>query len=388
MSPIVGPAPRVLVAPDKFKGTLSAVEAAASIASGVRAASPDARVRELPIADGGEGSVAALVAAGAALRETRVHGPLRREVSAQWAALGETAIIELAEASGLQHALDAAPADAFRADTRGVGQLIRAALDEGFRSFLIAVGGSATTDGGFGAIVELGLRVTDADGGAIADVDDLHAAAALDDADLDPRLRESRLIIATDVTSPLTGPRGAARMFGPQKGADEETVRRLERRLEVWGALFEDRTAVPVAQVPGAGAAGGFAAPFVALGIGGIRSGADEIAALIGFDAAVADSDIVVVGEGSLDAQSLQGKGPIALARRAADAGAFVVALCGRSTLTEDELAASGISRIDTLLDRAASPAEAFDDAARVLALAAEHVFADLPLVLEAPKCP
>lgn len=159
-------------------------------------------------------------------------------------------------------------------------------------------------------------------------------------------------------------------------------------RVRDWGALFEDRTAVPVAQVPGAGAAGGFAAPFVALGIGGIRSGADEIAALIGFDAAVADSDIVVVGEGSLDAQSLQGKGPIALARRAADAGAFVVALCGRSTLTEDELAASGISRIDTLLDRAASPAEAFDDAARVLALAAEHVFADLPLVLEAPKRP
>lgn len=367
---------RVLVAPDKFKGTLTAVEAAAAIAAGVRAAQPDAQVMSLPVADGGEGSVAAAIAAGARPRATRVRGPLGAPVIAHWAVLDGTAIVELAEASGLQHVADAAPEHALAADTRGVGQLIRAALDEGIRSVLVAVGGSATSDGGFGAMVELGLRVYDDAGAAIDDVTHLDRAAQVEVEGLDARLAECRVVVATDVISPLTGPGGAARVFAPQKGADEAAVRLLERRLEVWGRVLAAATGRPVAGAAGTGAAGGFAAPLLALGIAEIRAGADEIAALVGFDEALARCDVVVVGEGSLDGQSLQGKGPVALARRAALTGATVVALCGRCALSEAELAVSGISRVESLVDNAATREEALVDAAAVLRAVAARVFA------------
>lgn len=388
---------RVLVAPDKFKGSLSAAEAAQLIGRGIGMALPDAQITLKPIADGGEGTVDAFLEAGATEHTAQVHGPLpdQGRVSARWATMGDTAVIELAQASGL-HLVPAeldrsdggrpTPEQALAANTRGVGELIRLALDEGYRSLVIGIGGSASTDGGFGCITELGLRVVDAQDHVLSDVRDLGRISRertsdgmrFDTAELDPRLAETAIVIASDVTAPLVGPQGAAQVFGPQKGADADAVVTLEDRLTLWGSLLEHETGTEVRKVEGAGAAGGFSAPLIALRLAEVRSGGDEIADLLGISDALAHTDVVVVGEGSLDEQSLQGKGPVQLARSAAAAGATVVAIAGRSTLDEAQQAQVGIRRLATLVDRAGSPERAMRDAAALLPQVADEVFATL----------
>ncbi|WP_225733195.1 glycerate kinase [Pseudoclavibacter sp. CFCC 13796] len=388
---------RVLVAPDKFKGSLSAAEAAQLIGRGISMALPDAQITLKPIADGGEGTVDAFLEAGATEHTAQVHGPLpdQERVSARWATMGDTAVIELAQASGL-HLVPAeldrsdgghpTPEQALAANTRGVGELVRLALDEGYRSLVIGIGGSASTDGGFGCITELGLRVVDAQDHVISDVRDLDhisrertsGGMRFDTAELDPRLAETAIVIASDVTAPLVGPQGAAQVFGPQKGADAEAVVTLEDRLALWGSLLEHETGTEVRNVEGAGAAGGFSAPLIALRLAEVRSGGDEIADLLGISDALAHTDVVVVGEGSLDEQSLQGKGPVQLARSAAAAGATVVAIAGRSTLDDAQQAQVGIRRLATLVDRAGSPERAMRDAAALLPQVADEVFATL----------
>ncbi|WP_318279310.1 glycerate kinase [Agrococcus baldri] len=358
--------PQVLVAPDKFKGSLTAAEAAAAMAAGAREAMPDAVVTSRPIADGGEGSVDALVAAGAELRTAVVTDPFGGSTEAHWAVMGERAVIELAQASGLRFRPSPRPEDALAAGTRGVGQLLRRALDDGYRDILIAIGGSASTDGGFGAATELGLRVLDASGREIPAVRGLVDCVSIDATGVDPRLAESRIVIATDVSSPLTGPTGAACMFGPQKGADAVAVALLERRLGAWGRVLDMHTKA-VTAMPGVGAAGGFAAPFLALGIAQLASGADEVAAILGIAQAVSESDIVLIGEGSLDEQSLMGKEPIAVARLGVAAGARVIAVCGRSLLTADQLSQAGIAALESIVDIAPTAEAAFTDAPALL---------------------
>lgn len=324
---------RILVAPQEFKGSLSAAEAAHAIASGLRSALPDAEIEELPLADGGPGTVDALVAAtGGRFFETEVHDPLGRPVSARWGALGaatDSAAIEMATASGLV-LLSEDERDPRLASTRGTGELILAALDAGFRRLIVGAGGSATNDGGAGMARALGARLLDAQG------DDLPpggaALALLDRIDvtaLDARLAQAKVIVATDVTNPLCGPDGASLLYGAQKGATEAIAQELDAALAHYAQVVRRDLGIEVADVPGAGAAGGLGAGLIAFCRAEVRPGFDVIAEAVGLSERVARSDVVVTGEGRLDRQSAFGKTTVRVAQMARDADKPVAAVVG-----------------------------------------------------------
>ncbi|GAB2757597.1 glycerate kinase [Sinomonas soli] len=368
---------RILIAPDKFKGSLTAAEAADAMAEGALAVYPDAEIVRVPVADGGEGTLEAAVAAGFEERIRAVTGPLIKPVGAAWALRGATAVIETAQASGLAAlGADPDPGTAGRAHSYGAGQLIAAALDAGATEIVLGLGGSAMTDGGSGALRALGLRPLDAagnvvplGGAALADI------ASLDDSALDPRLAAATLRIAVDVRNPLIGPDGAAHVFGPQKGADLETVEALDAGLRTWAKVLAGATGRDV-DVPGAGAAGGFPAGFLAFTGARLESGFDLVAELVGLDARLAGADLVITGEGSLDGQSLTGKAPIALADRARDRGIPVIAVAGRILAEPGQLAEHGIEAAGALVDLAPSPADAIAHAAQYVRRAVAELLA------------
>ncbi|SDN89922.1 glycerate kinase [Klenkia soli] len=334
---------KVVLAPDKFKGTLTAAEVAAAVVAGLPASTD---VVQLPVADGGEGTAAAALAAGAVARTVRVTGPTGEPVDAVLALLGDTAVVELAGASGLAVLPGGVPA-AQTATSAGTGELVRAALDAGCTRIVLGVGGSACTDGGAGLLTALGARLTDAAG---ADLPPGGAALvrlhAVDLAGLDPRLAGTEVVLATDVDNPLLGPTGAAAVYGPQKGADPDDVVALEAGLARWAAVLGGDP-----DVPGAGAAGGVG--FGALAVLGAvrRPGIDVVLDLVGFDAALAGADLVVTGEGSLDEQTLHGKAPAGVAARARAAGVPVVAVAGRCLLDAEQLRAAGFRAVFALAD-------------------------------------
>ncbi|MCT9138481.1 glycerate kinase [Streptomyces violarus] len=331
----------VLIAPDKFKGSLSADEVALALERGVLEAAPDTRVDRLPLADGGEGSVAAACAGRFAPRRITVSGPTGQPVTAGVAVHGRTVLIEAAAVCGLG-ILPGGRKAPLTATSRGVGEAIRYALDGDADTIVLALGGVATTDGGAGLMLSLGAVLARADGSSIGPggrglaglhtVDITEARAALKDVDL---------VLATDVDNPLLGPTGAAAVYGPQKGANQTEVRELDDAL----AGFVHRLAAGVpdaarhAEAPGAGAAGGLGYAGMLLG-GRVCSGADYFLTLLGADELLAASDFVVTGEGSLDEQSLSGKLPVALARRARRYGKEVHAVAGRCTLPAERTAA------------------------------------------------
>ena len=324
---------KITVAPDSFKECLSASRVAEAMARGLRAASPRAQVELVPMADGGEGTVDALVAAtGGRTVRTWAPDPLGRPVPAAWGLLGDgrRAVIEMAAASGLER-LAVHERDPLRTSTRGTGTLIRAALDAGVRELVVGVGGSATVDCGMGMAAELGARFLDADGrpiedpcgGRLADV----RAIELDG--LDARLASVRVTVACDVTNPLTGPDGAAPVYAPQKGADAAATRRLALGIESFAAVVRAATGRDVADLPGAGAAGGLAAGLLAFLGAEIRNGARTVIEAVGLRARMAGSALVLTGEGRLDRQSAFGKVPAAVAQEARRAGAPAVAIAG-----------------------------------------------------------
>ncbi len=319
---------RAVCAPNAFKGALGAREAAAAMAAGVRDAGGSAV--EVPVADGGDGTLDVLLAAspGSRVETVEVRGPLGTPVEARlgWLADG-SAVVEMAEAAGLR-LLDANRLDPLRASTFGAGELIRAALDGGARRIVVGVGGSATTDGGAGLAVALGARLLDASGAELAlGGGALPHLARVDRSGLDPRLPDCAIEVAVDVRNPLLGPRGAAAVFGPQKGATPEQVALLERGLERWVAVL---VADPlVAERPGMGAAGGTAFGLAAVCGAALRPGAPLICDLVGLDAALPGADLVLTGEGRLDSSTAEGKAPAEVARRAAAAGIPCVALAG-----------------------------------------------------------
>jgi glycerate kinase len=364
---VTGPL-RVVVAPDAFKGSLPAQDVAEHLRRGLLRALPGARVRTLPVADGGEGTLEALVAGGARLHRAVVAGPLGGPVVAAWASQdgpdGATAYVESAQAVGLG-LLAPSPATALAASTRGVGDLVLAALDAGCTSLVLGLGGTATTDGGSGLARSLGARLLDAQGAPVVEEGGaaLGSVASVDLSSLDPRLAGLRTTAACDVDNPLLGEHGAAAVFGPQKGAGPEEVRVLDRALSAWArALAPD-----LAERPGVGAAGGLA--FAACALLGARtaSGAELVLDLLGLDDAVRGADLVVVGEGSLDAQSLRGKAPAAVAARARAAGAVVAAVAGRVALDADALRSAGIAHALGLVDLAGSTERAMADAPALL---------------------
>jgi glycerate kinase len=329
---------RILVAPDKFRGTLSAQQAAEAIEVGWRRVRPTDDLDLVPMADGGEGTLAAMVAAGEGTTRTiRVTGPLGDPVAAPLGLIDDghrLAVVECASASGLA-LISSARRDVGRATSVGTGELMREALEAGADRVLVCLGGSAMNDGGTGMAAALGIRFLDVHGrelrpGGAALVD----LARIDASDLDPRLGHVRVTGATDVDNPLTGPSGASAVFGPQKGATPEDVLLLDRALGHLAAVVERDLGVSRNDEPGAGAAGGLGFGLLAFCAARLRPGIEVVMEAAGFEERLSKADLVITGEGSLDAQSLRGKVPAGILR-AAELGRVPVAIvCGRAEIT------------------------------------------------------
>lgn len=325
----------VVVATAAFKGALSAAAASRAVAAGVRLAATGVETRVVPVADGGEGTLEALVAAARGRRRGWVvDDPLGRPVEAAIGELpGHVAVVELAQASGYERLLPG-ERDPERTSTAGTGQQIRAALDIGATRIIVGLGGSATNDGGMGLARALGARFLDAAGTELAGTGaDLVRVATVDLSDLDPRIAGTELVVACDVTNPLTGPDGAAAVFGPQKGADPAMVGRLDEGLRAYARAVTAATGVEVLDVPGLGAAGGAAAGLVALLGARLEPGARMVLDAAGLPAALAGAALCITGEGRLDEQSMRGKAPAAVAEACAAAGVPCVAVCGELAL-------------------------------------------------------
>ncbi|GLZ54637.1 glycerate kinase [Actinomycetospora sp. NBRC 106378] len=333
----------VLVAPDKFKGSLPAVEVAEAIA---RALTDHGHTVELcPIADGGDGTVDAAVAAGFDRCALTASGPTGEPVDTSFARSGDTAVVELADVCGLVR-LPGGVLEPYAASSYGLGEVVRAALDAGVRRVVLGLGGSASTDGGAGLAQALGAALRDADGAVLppgTGGGGLPAVATVDP----PSGTAAEIEVACDVDNPLLGPYGAAAVYGPQKGAGPEDVTTLDAALAHWA----DVVGRELVEEPGAGAAGGAGFGLMTLLGARLRPGFDLVAELLGFDDRLARAALVITGEGRLDAQTLRGKGPAGVAARARAAGVPVLAVAGRVDLAPDELAGAGIVGSAALLD-------------------------------------
>ncbi|MCQ4211401.1 glycerate kinase [Streptomyces longispororuber] len=370
----------VLIAADKFKGSLTAVQVAQRVTAGLHRIAPGVTVESVPVADGGDGTVAAAVAAGFERHEVRVTGPLGEPVTAAYALREGTAVVEMAEASGLQLLPDGVFAP-LTSTTYGSGEVIAAALDAGARSIVFGVGGSATTDGGAGMLAALGARFLDAagepvgpGGGALA------ALASADLSSLDPRLADVEIVLASDVDNPLTGPKGAPAVYGPQKGASPDDVAELDAALGHFAKVLAESAgpqALEYAESPGAGAAGGIGyGALVGLGAS-FRPGIEVMLDVLGFAPALARATLVITGEGSLDEQTLHGKAPAGVAAAARAAGVEVVAVCGRLALDPAALGRAGIRRAYPLTEVEPDVARCIAEAGPILEDVAARIATD-----------
>lgn len=373
-------AAQVLVAADKFKGSLTAVEVAERVTAGLRRIAPGVRVEALPVADGGDGTVAAAVAAGFERHEVAVTGPLGEQRTAAFALRDGVAVVEMAEASGLQHLPEGVFAP-LTATTYGSGELLRAALDAGARSIVFGVGGSATTDGGAGMLAALGAQFLDAAGQPVGPGGGgLRDLASADLSGLDERLAKTDIVLASDVDNPLTGPKGAPAVYGPQKGASPEEVAILDEALAHFAAVLEKaigQKAADDALSPGAGAAGGIGyGALVGLGAT-FRPGIEIMLDVLGFAPALARATLVITGEGSLDEQTLHGKAPAGVAAAARAEGKEVIAVCGRLALPPEALGRAGIRRAYALTDIEPDTARCIANAGPLLEQVAENIARD-----------
>ena len=368
---------RVLLAPDSFGGSLTAAEAATAMAEGWARSEPKDTAVLLPLADGGTGFVEVLhTARGGTRHEVEVTGPLGTPTSATWLELDGTAYLESASACGLHLVDERTPRTAASATSRGVGELMAAAAGHGprasgWRSIVVGLGGSACTDGGVGMLAALGAVARDADGDALPDGGGALARAARLDglADVRARFEGVDLVVAADVDHVLTGPEGAAAVFGPQKGADEETVAVLDAALTTWAAVLGDG----LADRPGAGAAGGLGVALAALGARRVAGG-ELVREVAGLDEALARADLVVTGEGRLDAQSLHGKLVSVVAARAREQGVPCIALAGQVDMSTGEALEAGLEGVYSVAADAGSVEAALAEPAARLADLAEGV--------------
>ena len=328
---------RVLLAPDKFKGTLTAAEVAGHLAAGLRARRPELAIGTAPVADGGDGLLDACLTAGFTAVPVDAVNALGEPVRTAYARRGTDAVVELAAVCGLAQ-LGAARAP-MTATSLGVGQVLAAALDAGCTRIVLGIGGSASTDGGVGLVQALGAVLVD--------------ATTLDLTGLYPGLRTAHIEVACDVDNPLTGPRGAAAVYGPQKGADPDQVRLLDATLTGWADVVAAATGADHRDDPGAGAAGGVGFAAVAVLGGRLRPGVELVLEMTGFADQLAGVDLVVTGEGSLDEQTLNGKAPAGVAAAARKAGVPVVGVAGRCLLDEVALRTAGFDEVYTLLAEA-----------------------------------
>ena len=367
---------KIVIAPQAFKGSISALDAARAMRNGVLEVFPDAQTVLSPVADGGDGTLETLVeGSGGEIREATVTGPLGERRVAQWGAMGDgvTAVIEMARTSGLALVpLDRR--DPLNATTYGLGEIVLSALDYGFRRFIMGIGGSATNDAGAGMAQALGVRLLDAAGNELP-----HGGTALANlsrinmSGIDPRVKESSFLVACDVSNPLTGPEGASAIYGPQKGATLEMVQTLDAALLHFSEVVRHDIGAEVNDLQGAGAAGGLGGGMVAFLDAELRAGVDIVLDTVGLDDALEGADLVLTGEGALDYQTVYSKAPIGVAERAKRLGIPVIAIAGtlgdRYRLVHDH----GIDAALAITNAPMSLEEASSRSAELIADAAEQ---------------
>ncbi len=368
---------KIVIAPDSFKESLTALEVCEAIEAGFRTIWPQAEYRRRPMADGGEGTVQSLVdASGGQIHRCPVRGPLGEPVDAFWGMMGdgETAVIEMAAASGL-HLVPPAQRNPLLTSSYGTGELIRAALDQGARRLIIGIGGSATNDGGAGMAQALGIALLDQAGKPLAPGGGaLERLARIDLSGRDPRLSDLQIEVACDVDNPLCGPRGASAVFGPQKGATPAMVARLDANLGHYGDLIAQQLGQAVLEVPGAGAAGGMGAALLGLLGASLRPGIEIVMDAVGLAQAVADADLVITGEGRIDSQTIYGKTPYGVARLAKEFGCPVIAIAGSLSTDHAVVHEHGIDAVFSVVPGACALQEAMEAAQSNIAVTARNV--------------
>ena len=368
--------PKIVIAPQEFKGSLTAIEIARAIEAGVLRAIPHAETVLAPVADGGDGTLQALVdSSGGRIVSTTVTGPLGEEIVAEWGALGdgESAVIEMARSSGLA-LVDLDDRDPRTATTRGVGELIVAALNAAQSKFIIGIGGSATNDGGAGMMQALGASLLDGTG---CELEPGGAALArldrIDVSNVDPRVRSASVVVACDVNNPLCGPTGASAVFGPQKGATPEIVAELDAALGHFADVVEQDLGADVRNRAGAGAAGGLGAGLMAILNAELRAGVDIVLDAVGLEERLDGADLVITGEGQIDASTVFNKAPVGVARLARRRGIPVFGLAGSLGQGYEEVHNLGIDAVFTLVDRPMTLDEALADTERLVTSLAEE---------------
>ncbi len=379
----------VVLAVDSFKGSASSARVEELVEEGIRRVDAQCRVLRFPIADGGEGTVDALVSAlDGQMRRVTVQNPLGDPVEASYGLVGgDTAVIEMAAASGIT-LIEQTPENALRASTWGVGDLILDALDHGARRILVGLGGSATNDGGVGMAKSLGVKFLDAKGELIpCGLIGLKDLARIDCSGLDPRVYECEFILLTDVTNPLVGENGALYVYGPQKGVDTDELEQLDLWMKSYAAMLEASTGVPVRDMPGAGAAGGLGAALAAFCRARVERGIEYVLDAIGLSEAIATADFVITGEGRMDAQSVNGKAPVGVARRAREHGKPVIAIVGSRAEDLDGIYDEGI---DLVIPTAVAPMtleECIAGTERLVPIAGESAMRAFLLGRAAARC-
>jgi len=368
---------RVVIAPDSFKGSASAKEVAKAIANGLKVALPDSEFDLVPMADGGEGTVEALVVAtGGKIVTKRVTGPLGEPVDAFFGILGdgETAVIEMAAAAGL-HLVPPEKRNPLLTTTYGVGELIKAALDAGCKRVIVGIGGSATNDVGAGMAQALGAKLLDEDGNEIGfGGGELGKVARIDINELDSRLRETEILVACDVTNPLTGPNGASAVYGPQKGATPEMVKLLDENLRHYAAIIRRDLGVDVEHVPGAGAAGGLGAGLMAFCQAKLKRGVELVIQAVRLDERVQKANLVITGEGKIDFQTGFGKVPHGVAQVAKRYKKPVIAVVGQLGEGSEKCREWGIDACFAITDKPMSEQEAMANTLVLLKRTAEEL--------------
>lgn len=370
---------KIVIAPDSFKESLSAMDVANAIEQGFREIYPQAEYIKLPMADGGEGTVESMVAATGGKRvELSVTGPLGQPVEAfyGWLGDGKTAVIEMAAASGL-HLVANEQRNPCLTTTFGTGELILAALDQGARNIILGIGGSATNDGGAGMMQALGARLLDKQGNELARGGAaLSQIAKIDLSHLDPRLAGVDLRVACDVDNPLCGPKGASAVFGPQKGATPDRVAQLDAALKVWGEHIEQTTGRQVIDLPGAGAAGGMGSALSGLLMGRLEPGISIVTDALNLAAAVQGADLVITGEGRIDSQTVRGKTPMGVAKVAQRFAVPTIALAGGMTKDYAVVHEHGLDAVFSVVNRIVTLPEAMGEADENLRVTARNVAA------------
>ncbi|PSU87788.1 glycerate kinase [Photobacterium kishitanii] len=370
---------KIIIAPDSYKESLTAMEVATAIEAGFRQVMPNAEYIKLPMADGGEGTVQSLIdASNGTIIHHPVTGPLGEQVQGFFGIMGDgkTAVIEMAAASGL-HLVSPEQRNPMLTTSYGTGELILAALEQGVEHIIVGIGGSATNDGGIGMAQALGVQLLDNNGQSLGfGGQALAQLATIDISHIDPRLATIKLEVACDVDNPLCGAKGASAVFGPQKGATPAMVTELDQNLAHYAAIIERDLAIDVKHMAGAGAAGGMGAALLGLFKAQLRSGIEIVIDAVNLDTIVKDADLVITGEGRIDSQTIHGKTPIGVARAAKKFNKPVIGIAGCLSQDCGVVYEHGIDAVFSVVPAAISLEQAFKDAALNVELTARNVAA------------